>query len=252
MQAWRDDLNERNVRPFWLDADYEPQNGYYSVRFSRVQSPPSELSLILGDAAHNLRSALDHLAWGIVPIGFRDDPSNSRRVRDIGFPICFHEPPQPKGWRGLVGTKLHGVSRTQAAIIKRHQPFNVPLDERAWHPLALVQEIDNTDKHQVVAVALLRLHGKLEVNEAFVTTEMGFELRRIEYLDGGGGMIAEDGAEVARIHGIPIAGRPKPNVGVISHTATLIVLKNGLPVADALKLMPEAVERVITDIEATL
>ena len=47
-------------------AESDPNTGDQVFKF-RVRAPiPVDLSLVIGDAVHNLRSALDHLAWQLV------------------------------------------------------------------------------------------------------------------------------------------------------------------------------------------
>ena len=46
---------------------------------------PKHFALIIGDAIHNLRSALDHLTWDIVR------PFSAPRPGDVQFPFCRTE-----------------------------------------------------------------------------------------------------------------------------------------------------------------
>src|SRR5260370_29058031 len=49
-----------------LVAEDDPQTGEKVYRI-RLRAPlPALVPLIIGDAAHNLRSSLDHLAWQLV------------------------------------------------------------------------------------------------------------------------------------------------------------------------------------------
>src|SRR5262249_11208554 len=45
-------------------------------------SVPKDFPLIIGDAVHNLRSALDHLTWDVV------SPCKPPRPGDVQFPFC--------------------------------------------------------------------------------------------------------------------------------------------------------------------
>src|SRR5690349_1920178 len=55
-----------NSTPYTLDRETEPKTGYYHFSVTNVQAPPPDVGLIAGDAIHNLRSALDHLACQLV------------------------------------------------------------------------------------------------------------------------------------------------------------------------------------------
>src|SRR6476660_7145323 len=48
------------------------------IKIASVASPPTEISLVIGDAVHNLRSALDHLMVTIV----------GKRGSQIAFPMA--------------------------------------------------------------------------------------------------------------------------------------------------------------------
>lgn len=66
-----DDL-EAEVRSFWAADPYEietvgtPFAGHGFYRVKRIAALPKSIPLIAGDAAHNIRSALDHFAWAAV------------------------------------------------------------------------------------------------------------------------------------------------------------------------------------------
>lgn len=44
----------------------DPQTSDRVIKFRIVENPPEQISLILGDAIHNLRASLDHLACELV------------------------------------------------------------------------------------------------------------------------------------------------------------------------------------------
>ena|GEM_PF-2170485 len=108
--------------------------------------PPRELSLVLGDYVHNLRSALDHLVWQLV-IANRQVPGKRNK-----FPIAATK----AEWRDQVenGGWLKGVHPDAVAIIKRLQPCSgkgPPSD----HLLAGLNILDISDKHHVLATGAL-------------------------------------------------------------------------------------------------
>jgi hypothetical protein len=51
---------------FTLDREPDPATGRYNVRVSGVPAIDPSWLTIVGDCLHNLRSALDHLAWQLV------------------------------------------------------------------------------------------------------------------------------------------------------------------------------------------
>jgi len=99
---------------------------------------PPMLSFMLGDCAHNLRSALDHLAFLICR------PRTEREEASVEFPITssyarfrstrYKMPHAPRGYRTAV-ERLQPYHR-------RTNPESVAL----WH----LQEINNWDKHRLL------------------------------------------------------------------------------------------------------
>jgi len=73
---------------FVIENDCDPS--FKVVKLRRTRSLPENISLIFGDSVHNLRSALDHLAYELVTI----ETSKTREVlgenllKDIMFPIA--------------------------------------------------------------------------------------------------------------------------------------------------------------------
>lgn len=112
--------------------DHKKGIGYFVVALPKT---PIELSAIVGDCLHNLRSALDYLVWQLV---LSNPPSQPNR-RNM-FPICG----TPKDFESQVkGKRLAGVHREAIKIIESLQPYNNP-----DHPLALLDSLYNADKHR--------------------------------------------------------------------------------------------------------
>ena len=87
---------------------------------SQIAIPPRppKLALIAGDAAHNLRSALDLLAWALY-----------RRVaggdgKHIYFPICE----TPEKYKAQAPGKVEGISATDVKAIDAIQPYGTGND----------------------------------------------------------------------------------------------------------------------------
>jgi hypothetical protein len=104
----------------------------------RVNAPPplEEWSLIFGDCIHNLRSALDHLAWQLDP----------KPDRETEFPI-FLEPPHR--WPPSCVARMKSGAQT---IIDGVQPHWETMHSREpqIHPLAAIHGLDIDDKHKIV------------------------------------------------------------------------------------------------------
>lgn len=128
--------------PFSFRHTTEPGDGGATVhRVLAVvrEEPPVEWAPIIGDAVHNLRSALDHAVWAMA------DPAE-RIDRAAQFPIYASEANYEENAPRL----LAGVSPRRQELIRSEQPFHWPDPNRAWHPLGLLQWLDNDDKHRTL------------------------------------------------------------------------------------------------------
>src|SRR5260370_16394428 len=67
--------------PYRIDRENNAQTGYNLYRVFDIQTPPAEIGLITGDVIHNLRSALDHLAYQLVLV------NGSTPSKQTAFPI---------------------------------------------------------------------------------------------------------------------------------------------------------------------
>lgn len=101
-----------------------------------------ELGAVFGDAAHQLQSSLDHLAWALVG-RFKIVPTDRRAV---SFPIVVERPKWENGTKAWVNQLPVSVIET----LERFQPFAVPLEllpDPNMHPLATLHRYDIMDKH---------------------------------------------------------------------------------------------------------
>jgi hypothetical protein len=112
---------------------------------------PPRLSAIAGDAFHNLRSAVDHMAVAM---------SADQRA---AFPIIAAS--VPHRIRELERF-LSRIPKTAANIIRHVQPYR-RADPEA-HPLAILQELDNLDKHR--ALMLVAAYYQTESAEPVITS----------------------------------------------------------------------------------
>jgi hypothetical protein len=111
--------------------------------------PDVEWGIIIGDAVHCLRSALDQLAAGL-----RADPPDGR----TRFPICTEKKQWLVGYPGM----LWSVPAKYVAVFDAAQPYH--RGNRAnEHPLAMLNALWNLDKHHAIpAAALLASHTKVQ------------------------------------------------------------------------------------------
>jgi hypothetical protein len=105
---------------------------------------PVEISLSIGDIAHNTRAALDHLAYALAR-----NPG-----MDTVFPI-WKEPRVDKS----TGKRLQpfiagGVRREVKQILRAVQPYNSRQRAPEDHTLFKLRELDNVDKHRYLVTSV--------------------------------------------------------------------------------------------------
>ncbi len=129
----------------------EEEGTDHVFRWERYTAPPDSLGLIAGDAIHNARSALDHLAVALAEYGARvaGVTMTPRVEAGIQFPICFsHDQFVEQIRRG----RLEHVERSARAIIEACQPYRISNNpERAV--LMQLSRLDNADKHRTLLAA---------------------------------------------------------------------------------------------------
>ena len=145
IQQW----NERGAYKWSCEVQDEGRRHVY-----RADNPPPnnpQWSAMVGDCVHNLRSALDHLAWQLVRLSGTDRPPNN-----INFPIYDHRPGTRRTWwnpwsRRYAMRIARYVKPDMVTVIESVQPYHGqdPLRRLHW-----IGEINNFDKHRdIIAVA---------------------------------------------------------------------------------------------------
>ena len=117
---------------------------------------PSHWPFLIGDIIHNTRCALDYLTWELslrAPV-----PPNPSEMRDIQFPICTSHGEYwgsgPNGKGGKRVRRLRFLDPRAQAIIDGLQP-HLRGEAAEDHPLAVLNELANEDKHRKVLLTIL-------------------------------------------------------------------------------------------------
>lgn len=188
----------------WLQGDAytlveytEAVTGDQVLEAKITEPPPEEWPLMVGDAVHNLRSALDHVAYQLALDGYQADRPGEAipagHQRRIMFPIvAVSNDPRlsvEEFYAQVVKAQLRYVPDSAAAAIQTLQPYERTPAAPLTDPLWAVNEIDVIDKHR-------KLH----------TTAVAFPIKEfsigggdvhIKNLKIGGGSV-EDNSEVMR------------------------------------------------------
>lgn len=124
-------------------AEDDPSTLIYRV--TRVPDIDPMIAAITGDIVHNLRSALDHLAWQLVVL------DNGQPTRDTMFPL--HESSVNQHGNPRVLTIQPGITDPQImAAVEAMQPY---AEAKYGHDprtdaLGIIGRLDNVDKHRLL------------------------------------------------------------------------------------------------------
>jgi hypothetical protein len=125
-----------NSSPYEIATKQDPQTRRPIHYLAKVADVPAEISLIAGDAIHNLRSSLDHLAHGLVLANGQTPGKNTY------FPICenvnkYNSPDTL--------AKKNGMSTAAQNLIDATKPYQGGSDD-FW----ILHKLDNIDKHRLI------------------------------------------------------------------------------------------------------
>jgi hypothetical protein len=159
-------------RPAVLSFAQSEQGQAVDILLESTEDPPPYLGAILGDIAHNLRSALDQLTWQLAVIGPRAAELDQPKVsRGIQFPITDSKA-QFDGHH-----VLEFLGDDSQARIGRWQPFNnVEAGTHLVNPLAILRAISNTDKHRLLVPAV----GKIALDDIRARSTVPLDVSQVE------------------------------------------------------------------------
>ena len=135
-RAWVD------TNPYTPRIDEDCDTGEYRLFYDFSVPTPPRFPVRIGEIAHHLRSALDHLVWREAIELLGREPTE-QEAREITFPIC----------RTRVEFKKSKVQRYVSpdawTIIERHQPYDRGKPKRS-KSLGLLHWINRVDKHRLL------------------------------------------------------------------------------------------------------
>lgn len=140
--------NDEERREFWITIEF-------------VEPPPLlEWALLLGDALHNYRVALDHVMWEIAVR--HNYPKPPPKPEQVSYPIYRDE----KGFNKWLKSLRFDLPDEFVEILRAHQPYG-----SHGSGFAELADLNNADKHQVLPVIALaeqtsRTGGRSEPEEA--------------------------------------------------------------------------------------
>jgi hypothetical protein len=156
------------------------------------------IGVVIGDVVHNLRSALDHLAWQLAILAGNDPPPGGTEFAVFRDSDLFESQGR---------NKIRGLADEDQAVVEENQPFNVRPDDPTIDPLWVLHELANIDKHRVCPVTLSAVQWALHGESVFTDCELIGEKHELGPF--------EDGAVIVRF-GVRKTG-PHPDVAMPLH-----------------------------------
>lgn len=134
-------IDEGRTDPVRTRRHYDEEKQMLRILIDETRIPPPILSVIAGEAIHQIRSSLDYLAYALVAMRNSDF-----RKHEPAFPIAS----TPTSFEQLM-KRVDGVSDNAKAIMELVQPFNGGLPT-SRHPLWRLKIMNDIDKHRLLNV----------------------------------------------------------------------------------------------------
>lgn len=140
-----------NSNPYPLSIERYPEQGIYQARVVNPKEfPAKELALLIGDCVHNMRSALDYIAWELAGGNLAD--------METMYPIFETE----AGFRKRGVMRIKNIPPEPRALIERCQPYHL---KNGFHALTAIAKLDAADKHKLLTVtAAISREGAINIH----------------------------------------------------------------------------------------
>ncbi len=124
-------------KPYRVETKRDPQTGQQIHYMASVADVPLAVSLIAGDAIHNLRSALDYLACQLVAIGTGKLPGSH-----VYFPIGN----DAADYESRCSGQVKGARQDAIKAIDAIEPYKGGKGHQLW----ILHKLDIADKHRLL------------------------------------------------------------------------------------------------------
>lgn len=229
-----------SLNPYGTRIEHDPETREQIHRFQINRPVHDSIPLTIGDVVHNLRTALDHLAYQLV------EANGQAPTWKTGFPIRK----TPEAYKTVDKAIIKGIAADPLKLIGTIQPY-----QSGYDGLGALTELDNFDKHcalVIAAVGVVKLGmfiPKLPEGAPEHTYNM-----RFTWLGASTGTtrmeILQEGQELARVQPATVGGLIDPEMYPQPHIAFEIAFHQpkvveGEPVVPLLTQLTQLVERVV-------
>lgn len=163
--AWREE------NPHRLRTEFEAESAENVLWADILKPPPASLSLIAGDCIHNLRAALDNLAFELVLAYTKERPLPGNIEGKSAFPIFSNDIADDPHLKMNFDKMTRGIGPRAKADIEELQPYKRGdgfRSDRLWQ----LNQFSREDKHRLPHAASL---NNLSTLTYFVSDNIGHE-----------------------------------------------------------------------------
>jgi hypothetical protein len=148
-----------NAKDFLGPIEVNPETEWYLLRFGPFDPDMVRYSVIAGEMAYALRSALEHLVWALVKRSHRAPTTGNQ------FPIETKRTLTPDQFiREHRNGLLRGVPLRVIRVIEQYQPYNAP--DPPSHFLTIIKTFADVDKHRTLFVSYVAPHDPSQLASA--------------------------------------------------------------------------------------
>jgi hypothetical protein len=152
------------TEPYTIVPEFEPDTTWHRI-YIEPEVPPAMFALIVGEAVHNLRSGLDHIAWQLANLD--GPPSQPHKVQ---FPIFGTAPAD-----FFNHPSVNGMRDQHKIVLEDLQPYHFGHGDTKLEWLAL---LSNTDKHRLLHTTASNAQ---ELVPRFLSARKGYVIERSEF-----------------------------------------------------------------------
>lgn len=126
----------------------DPYPGQQTVKAMGTKPVPGIIPVVAGEAIHNLRTALDYVAWALVKIGEKASGVclDSRALTQVQFPFSN----TPDKTEETIRHRTPGVSTEVVELLRSVQPY-----QAGYGALTSFAALNRIDKHRTILAAVV-------------------------------------------------------------------------------------------------
>lgn len=220
---------------FFAPIEFDAKSGWHVSKVGEFGEAGPRISILAGEVAHQLRSALDHLVWQLV------EANQKTPNEHTAFPVKVAPFPHGSFLRTTRNGQLYGVPPAAARLIEEAQPYHAAHPTRNW--LAVLDGLWQADKHRLLLTSyiatsspsklasLYRTDWPVTIEKVRVALKRGQRVEadaeiarlRLTAADPVKAKVKVDGRVTFRIEVSEAPGRPVANFDLISRRTRALV-----------------------------